>query len=78
VRLPYGNASQLAQLALRHGVSIVPGPVASPQSGFEDYLRLPFSLTPDVLEEGLRRLAQAWSAYRPDADSRRQSLSVIV
>jgi DNA-binding transcriptional MocR family regulator len=78
VRLPYGNASQLAQLALRHGVSIVPGPVASPQSGFGDYLRLPFSLTPDVLEEGLRRLAQAWSAYRPDADSRRQSLSVIV
>jgi DNA-binding transcriptional MocR family regulator len=78
VRLPYGNASQLAQVALRHGVSIVPGPVASPQSGFGDYLRLPFSLTPDVLEEGLRRLAQAWSTYRPDPDSRRQSLSVIV
>ena len=78
VHLPYGNATQLAQLALRHGVSIVPGPVASPESGFGDYLRLPFSLTPDVLEEGLRRLAQAWSAYRPGAESRRQSLSVIV
>jgi DNA-binding transcriptional MocR family regulator len=78
VRLPYGNATQLAQLALRHGVSIVPGPVASPRSAFADYLRLPFSLTPDVLEEGLHRLAQAWSAYRPGADTRRQSMSVIV
>jgi aspartate/methionine/tyrosine aminotransferase len=68
----------LGQLALRHGVSIVPGPVASPQGGFGDYLRLPFSLTPDVLEAGLRRLARAWSAYRPGAESRRQSLAVIV
>jgi DNA-binding transcriptional MocR family regulator len=78
VRMPHGNATQLAQVALRHGVSIVPGPVASPRSGFGDYVRLPFSLTPEVIEAGLRRLAQAWSAYRPAAESRRQSLSVIV
>jgi DNA-binding transcriptional MocR family regulator len=78
VRIPYGSATQLAQLALRHGVSVVPGPVASPQGGFGDYLRLPFSLHNDVLEEGLRRLAQAWSAYRPGVEPRRQSLAIIV
>lgn len=78
VKLPYGHANQLAQLALRHGVSVVPGPVASPHGGFGDYLRLPFSLEPDALEEGLRRLARAWAAYQPSIEPGRQSLSVVV
>ena len=78
VRLPYGTAAEFAQLALRHGVSVVPGPVASADGSFNDYLRLPFGHMPGALEEGVRRLAAAWAAYVPSRESRRQTLEVIV
>jgi DNA-binding transcriptional MocR family regulator len=78
VRLPHGNAHEFAQVALRHGVSVVPGSVASADGSFSDYLRLPFGHQPATLEEGVRRLATAWSAYAPQGDQARQKLSVIV
>jgi DNA-binding transcriptional MocR family regulator len=78
VRLPHGTAAEFAQIALRHGVSVVPGPVASPDGSFGEYLRLPFGHLPSALEEGVRRLAQAWAAYVPAREPRRQSLEVIV
>ena len=78
VRLPYGNASDFAQVALRHRVSVVAGPVASADGSFGDYLRLPFGHEPLVLEEGVRRLAAAWKAYEPQHEQRHQTLSVIV
>ncbi len=78
VRLPSGTAAEFAQVALRHGVSVVPGPVASPDGSFADYLRLPFGHQPAALEEGLRRLATAWAAYEPGQGPRGQSLEVIV
>jgi len=78
VRLPYGNATEFAQLALRSGVSIVAGSVASPDGSFDDYLRLPFGHRPETLEEGIRRLAQAWQSYAPADVSRPQSMAVIV
>jgi DNA-binding transcriptional MocR family regulator len=78
VRLPHGNATEFAQVALRHGVSIVPGPVASPDSSFADYLRLPFGQTPAALEEGVQRLATAWAAYSTLQEPRQHTLAVIV
>jgi DNA-binding transcriptional MocR family regulator len=78
VRLPHGTAAEFAQLAQRHGVSVVPGPVASADGSFGEYLRLPFGHLPAAIEEGVRRLATAWAAYVPTRESRRQTLEVIV
>jgi DNA-binding transcriptional MocR family regulator len=78
VRLPYGSATEFAQVALRNGVSIVAGSVASFDGSFGDYLRLPFGHRPDTLEEGIRRLSTAWQAYTPFDVPRRQSMAVIV
>jgi DNA-binding transcriptional MocR family regulator len=78
VRLPYGSATEFSQVALRHGVSVVPGSVASCDGGFGDHVRLPFGHNPRVLEEGVRRLAAAWRAYAPVAGGRVQSVAVIV
>jgi DNA-binding transcriptional MocR family regulator len=78
VRLPYGSASEFAQVALRNGVSIVAGSVASTDGSFDDYLRLPFGHRPETLEEGVRRLAQAWQTYAPAEEPREQRMAVIV
>jgi DNA-binding transcriptional MocR family regulator len=78
VRLPRGNANELAQVALRHGVSVVPGSLASPDGGFSDHLRLPFVLDKAPMEEGIQRLARAWAAYAASARPERASLDVLV
>jgi DNA-binding transcriptional MocR family regulator len=78
VRLPRGNAVDFAQVALRHGVSVVPGPVASTDGSFYDYLRLPFGQPPAVLEEAVRRLGRAWQAYAAVGELRSESLAVVV
>jgi DNA-binding transcriptional MocR family regulator len=76
VRLPAPTAEELARVALRHGVSIVPGPVHSPSGGHPDHVRLPFVMEPSVLAEGVGRLARAWEACRrPEGEER---LGVIV
>jgi DNA-binding transcriptional MocR family regulator len=76
VRLPTRGAEELAQLAPRHGVSIVPGPVHSPAGGSADHIRLPFVLDEPLLVEGVARLARAWAACGRPAEERR--LGVIV
>ncbi|MEX2503478.1 MAG: PLP-dependent aminotransferase family protein [Egicoccus sp.] len=67
VTLPSGNAEEFAELALRHGVSVVPGPSLSVDEGNRRGLRVVFSRPEPVLREGVRRLAAAWSAYEPIA-----------
>jgi len=67
VRLPRGNAEELARHALRHGVGLVPGPTCSPRDAWESYLRLPFVLEQAEMLEGIARLARAWEAYAPAA-----------
>jgi DNA-binding transcriptional MocR family regulator len=70
LRLPRGDASELAQVALRHGVAVVPGSLASPDGGMREYLRMPFVAEPAVLGEGLRRLAGAWEVYAASLQGR--------
>jgi DNA-binding transcriptional MocR family regulator len=77
-RLPRGNSDEFAQLALRHGVSIVPGSLASPEGGSSEHVRLPFVLDAESMEEGVRRLAQAWSAYGAAARRDRARVDVLV
>jgi DNA-binding transcriptional MocR family regulator len=76
VRLPTPSAEELARVAPRHGVSIVPGPVHSPSRGFADRLRLPYVMEEGRLAEGVTRLARAWNECGQPAAERR--LGVIV
>jgi DNA-binding transcriptional MocR family regulator len=78
VRLPRGNAVEFARAALRHGVSILPGTICSPSNGCSEYLRLPFVLEPPKIREGVRLLAEAWSAYAPAPRKERAELEVLV
>ncbi|MEU4720815.1 hypothetical protein AB0G06_14415 [Nonomuraea dietziae] len=63
-RLPNGNAVTFAQVALRHGVAIYPGPISAARGGADDRIRMHFLLHPDQLTEAARRLAAAWHTYR--------------
>jgi len=65
VAIPAGDAAELARVAQRHGVAIVPGSINSPEGRWADHLRLPFTAEPRILEEGLRRIAAAWSEFEP-------------
>jgi len=78
VKLPRGNAAQLAQIASRHGVTITPGNTLSVDGSHSDYVRL--SLTPDAdtLAVGLRRVSEAWEAYDTPVARRSTEPSVIV
>ena len=76
VRLPHGDATGFAQIALRHGVAVVPGPLASPDAAGDDRLRLPFVHEPETMAEGIERLARAWRAYSPEGRAERTSLIV--
>jgi DNA-binding transcriptional MocR family regulator len=63
VRLPEGDANAFAQVALRHGVAVVPGTLASPDGGCSDHLRIPYVLDAGPMREGVERLARAWQSY---------------
>ncbi|GAA2811829.1 PLP-dependent aminotransferase family protein [Crossiella cryophila] len=64
VRLPGGDASAYAQVALRHGVAVLPGDSLSMDGSGADHLRIPFTAPPEDLTESVLRLAAAWRAYR--------------
>ena len=66
IRIPRGSARGLAAIAMRHGVRIATGPALSPGETFDDYLRVPYTLTEPVLVEGICRLAAAWRSYDPE------------
>ena len=78
VRLPSGDANSFAQVALRHGVSFVPGSLASPDGGCAEYLRLPFVLEAGPMREGVERLARAWDSYTGISRRRRPAAGVLV
>lgn len=78
VRLPHGDANAFAQVALRHGVAVVPGTLASPGGGCADRLRIPFVLDAAPMREGVERLARAWTAYAGPAGKRARAASVLV
>lgn len=62
VQLPAPRADELARRATAHGVAVVPGTTfALGDQRYADRLRLPFVASPEVMVEGVRRLADAWS-----------------
>jgi len=68
VEMPEGSATEFAQVALRHGVALVPGPFFDPQSLHDDRFRLPYVLSPTAITEGVARMAEAWDRYRGATD----------
>ncbi len=64
VALPDGDADVFAQLALRHGVEVVPGSATDFTGAHDNYLRIPFTLEPALLSEMVTRLARAWTELR--------------
>jgi DNA-binding transcriptional MocR family regulator len=78
VELPCGTASAYSQVALRYGVEVIPGEQMSPTGGDQRHLRLPYTAEPPVLEETMRRLAQAWDSYAPSDEPRPAPRPVVV
>jgi DNA-binding transcriptional MocR family regulator len=78
VELPCGTASAYSQVALRYGVEVIPGEQMSPTGGDQRNLRLPYTAEPPVLEETMRRLAQAWDTYAPSDEPRSAPRPVVV
>jgi DNA-binding transcriptional MocR family regulator len=54
-------SSQLALAARNEGLVIAAGPRFGMDGAFERFLRIPFSLAPDVIERGVEALAHAWA-----------------
>lgn len=77
VELPFGDAQEFAQLALRRGVVIVPGRVFSQEGHCERFIRLPFLAEPEVLQAGVEGLRTAWDDYRA-AGARRAAAAVAM
>ncbi|MFJ7064115.1 PLP-dependent aminotransferase family protein [Streptomyces sp. NPDC101115] len=81
VRLPYGDGVSFAQLALRHGVAVLPGSTMDALGGSARMLRLHFLLPHDTLVAAVRRLAAAWAEYAPaaapEAEARPAALNAI-
>jgi DNA-binding transcriptional MocR family regulator len=64
VRLPVADSLPFVQLALRHGVSILPGSELSVTRSFADHIRIQLLQPHEELEEGVLRLTEAWGEYR--------------
>jgi DNA-binding transcriptional MocR family regulator len=57
------SATAFVQHATRHGVSVASGREFCPNDVDCPNIRLPFTAAPAVLEEGLRRLTDAWNTF---------------
>ncbi len=78
VRLPIGDATSFSQVATRHGVTLVPGPMTSVEGHFADRVRLPYVLEPGLMREGVARLASAWAEYEPGVGAAPRTVRVVV
>jgi len=77
VALPDGDAREFAQVALRHGVVIVPGPAMSPDEQQSRFIRITFLWDSELLTAGVARLSNAWRSYASiQPRSREQSVMV--
>jgi DNA-binding transcriptional MocR family regulator len=77
VKLPHGDSRELAQVALRHGVVMLPGPAMSVTEEHALYFRLPFLAEAAALGNALNRLASAWKEYAASG-SRAHSDGVVI
>ncbi|MGW6276309.1 aminotransferase-like domain-containing protein [Kribbella sp. NPDC055071] len=64
IRLPETDARVFAQVAVRHGVEVIAGHAMDPTGAHDDYIRLPFAYSEQVLDDAVTRLARAWQELR--------------
>ncbi|MFH8371584.1 PLP-dependent aminotransferase family protein [Streptomyces sp. NPDC018031] len=57
------DARAFAQVALRHGVEVVPGAAMDPDGGHDHCIRVPFSFPAEVLSAMADRLTAAWTEW---------------
>jgi DNA-binding transcriptional MocR family regulator len=78
LRLPTPDAPTLVRAAERHGVAVATGASFGLAAGdHHDHVRLPFVADPDVIAEGVRRLATAWAdVTRPHERARTRAVVV--
>jgi DNA-binding transcriptional MocR family regulator len=69
-RLPGADATAFARVALRHGVAVAAPAALSCTTAHASRVRLSLGPSPDALDEGARRLADAWQAVRKMDDPR--------
>ena len=69
IELPRPDATAFAQVALRHGVEVVPGAAMDPDGRDDTHLRVPFTYPAEMLHTLVDRLAAAWTRFdrRPPA-----------
>lgn len=60
IELPGTDAAVFAQVALRHGVEMIPGATMDAGGAHDNYIRLPFGFPDEVLHELVARLGRAW------------------
>ncbi|MFE2751627.1 PLP-dependent aminotransferase family protein [Actinosynnema sp. NPDC059335] len=70
VRLPGADAASYAQVALRHGVAVLPGGSLDPTGRSADRLRLPFTAEPPVIGAAVAALATAWRVFAAESTRR--------
>ncbi|MDW4572132.1 PLP-dependent aminotransferase family protein [Microbacterium sp. M3] len=63
-RLPVGSATALSRVASMRGVAVAGGTEFTASVTYDDHIRLPYTAPHDVLDEGIRRLGEAWREYR--------------
>jgi DNA-binding transcriptional MocR family regulator len=78
VKLPVGDSREFAQVALRHGALILPGPTMSAAEQHASFFRLPFLAEDETLRAGVRRLSAAWRDYQRAGQSERRPNEVMV
>ena len=69
--LPNPVSTALAAASPRHGLRIAAGPRFGVGGAFERFVRLPFTLPTDRLDEAVLRLARAYTDVRGDYGARR-------
>jgi DNA-binding transcriptional MocR family regulator len=78
VKLPAGDSREFAQVALRHGTLILPGPAMSAAEQHACFIRLPFLAEDEMLRSGVRRLSAAWRDYQPAGQgARRPNVAMV-
>ena len=78
VKLPAGDSREFAQVALRHGTLILPGPTMSAAEQHAPFIRLPYLAEDEILRAGVRRLSAAWSEYQSAGRrDRRPNLAMV-
>jgi DNA-binding transcriptional MocR family regulator len=77
VTLPDGDAREFAQVALRHGVVIVPGPNMSADEQHARFIRITFLWGQETLTAGVVRLSTAWRHYRSTKPRSREHIVMV-